>query len=85
MAKKNFKKGLTSLIQSTENQNSRKPVRQNDGTEEKSDIQQVVKRKVTYYLEPEIVKRLKIAAAKNETELSTMVGKALTEYLPKYE
>jgi predicted HicB family RNase H-like nuclease len=85
MAKKTFKKGLTNLIQSTESHNNRMPSKQNDSITADQDIPQVVKRKVTYYLEPEIVKRLKIAAARNETELSTMVSKALSEYLPKYE
>lgn len=85
MAKKTFKKGLTNLIQSTESQNNRMPERRHDGMTENEDIPQVAKRKVTYYLEPDIVKRLKIAAAKNDTELSTMVSNALSEYLPKFE
>jgi len=66
----------------TAKQPDRKPASRQDGkTAKRHDVKTSKRQKVTFYTDPDLVKRIKIKAIEENMKLSDLITKALKTYL----
>lgn len=61
-----------------------KPARQQDSKTVKDILEEKTKKKATYYLEPSLIKSLKLIGIEKDRDLSNLVSEAIEDLIKKY-